>query len=107
LVLCYQSSMMSDDQLCAAFDLATLPKEHFHHREHLRVAFLYLARHGEAAGPRFCAALSRFATAHGAPGKYRKDLTLDWLARIGQRAAKARYADSEEFLERNPELLDG
>ena len=38
---------MTDDELCAAFDSATLPKEAFHHREHLRVAFIYFARHGD------------------------------------------------------------
>jgi hypothetical protein len=98
---------MSDDELCAAFDAATLPKEDFHHREHLRVAFVYLVRHGEAAPPRFCAALSHFAAAKGVPGKYRQELTLDWLARIRREAAKASYADSQEFLARNPGLLDG
>src|SRR5256885_64889 len=52
---------MTDDELCAAFDSATLPKEDCHHREHLRVAFIYFARHGEQPVPRFCAALQSFA----------------------------------------------
>src|SRR5947209_18314427 len=45
---------MTDDELCASFDSATLAKESFHHREHLRVAFLYLSRHPADAVPRFC-----------------------------------------------------
>lgn len=98
---------MSDDELSEAFDSALLPKERFHHREHLRVAFLYFARYGEAAVPRFCAALQRFATAHGVPGKYRHDLTLDYLDRIERRIRGSRYSTSEEFLRDNPELLRG
>jgi hypothetical protein len=98
---------MTDDELCAAFDAALLPKERFHHREHLRVAFLYFARHGEAAVPRFCAALQRFATAQGVPGKYRRDLTLEYLDRIERRMRGGRHSTSEEFLRDNPELLGG
>jgi hypothetical protein len=94
---------MTDDELCTAFEGATLPKEAFHHREHLRVAFIYFTRHGEAAVPRFCAALRRFATAHGVPGKYKHDLTLDYLERVRTRADG--YADSEQFLADHPELL--
>jgi N-formylglutamate deformylase len=98
---------MTDDELCAAFDSATLPKEAFHHREHLRVAFIYFARHGDMAVPRFCAALLHFATAHDVPAKYRHDLTLDYLERVRDRASGSVYADSEEFLARHPELLRG
>ena len=98
---------MTDDELCATFDSAALPKEAFHHREHLRVAFIYFARHGATAVPRFCAALLRFATAHDVPAKYRHDLTLDYLERVRTRASGSVYADSEEFLAHHPELLHG
>jgi len=53
-----------------------------------------------------CAALRRFATAHGVPGKYRHDLTLDHLDRIERRMRAGRYSTSGEFLRDNPELLD-
>jgi hypothetical protein len=96
---------MTDDELCAAFDSATLAKESFHHREHLRVAFLYLSRHPDDAVPRFCDALVRFATAHGVPGKYKRDLTLRYLERVRRGMARGRYRDSDEFLEDNPELF--
>ena len=71
------------------------------------MAFIYFARHGETAVPRFCAALRRFATAHGVPGKYRHDLTLDYLERVRTRACASGYADSEQFLSHHPELLRG
>ena len=96
---------MTDDELCAAFDSATLAKESFHHREHLRVAFVYLSRHPQDAVPRFCEALVRFATAHGVPGKYQRDLTLRYLERVRRGMARRRYRGSEEFLEDNPELF--
>jgi hypothetical protein len=35
---------LSDDELYAAFESGRLPKEAFHHREHIRAAFLYLSR---------------------------------------------------------------
>ena len=96
---------MTDDELCASFDSATLAKESFHHREHLRVAFLYLSRHPDDAVPRFCEALLRFATAHGVPGKYKQDLTLRYLERVRRGMAQGRYRSSEEFLEDHPELF--
>ena len=96
---------MTDDELCAAFDSGTLPKESFHHREHLRVAFVYLSRHPDDAVLRFCDALLRYATAHGVPGKYKEDLTLRYLERVRGRMQKARYRDSEEFLRSHPELF--
>ena len=96
---------MTDDELCAAFDSATLEKESFRHREHLRVAFVYLSRHPEDAVPRFCDALLRFATAHGVPGKYQRDLTLRYLERVRRGMSRRRYRDSEEFLADNPELF--
>jgi len=96
---------MTDDELCAAFDSATLAKESFHHREHLRIAFVYLSRHPEDAVPRFCDALLRFATAHGVPGKFQRDLTLRYLERVRRGMSRRRYRDSEEFLADNPELF--
>src|SRR5207302_4163553 len=82
-----EGSDLDDDSLCAAFDAATLPKENFRHREHLRVACIYFARHGIQAVPRFCEALKRFASANGVPQKYREDITLQQLERVRVRAA--------------------
>jgi hypothetical protein len=96
---------MTDDDLCAAFDAATLPKEEFHHREHLRVAFVYLSRHPSDGVPRFCQALLRFATVHGVPAKYKADVTLGYLDRIGRSMREGQYRDSEEFVACHPELL--
>ena len=98
---------MTDDELCAAFDSATLAKDRFHHREHLRVAFLYLSRHPDDAVPRFCEALLRFATANGVPGKYKQDLTLRYLERVRRSMDQGRYRDSEDFVGSHPGLFDG
>ncbi len=53
----------------------------FHHSDHVRVAFAYVAQMPflEAVS-RFCAALKRFAVAHGKPELYHETITgLIWF----------------------------
>jgi hypothetical protein len=80
----------------------------FAHRDHVRVAWLLLARHGFAAGEEaFAAGLRAFASAHGAPERYHETLTRFWL-RLVAHAMRARpeIADPESFVGAVPLLLD-
>ena len=71
---------MTDDDFLAAFEEGGLPKEAFHHRDHVRVAWLCLRRHGlEAGAARFVGALRRFAERHGVPGLYHETVTRAWI----------------------------
>lgn len=97
---------MNDADLLRSFEEAGLPAEAFHHREHLRVAWLYLRR--EPVGlalERFAADLRRLAGAYGKPGLYHATITWAWLLLVAERAGRSRAADSERFVDEHPELL--
>jgi hypothetical protein len=79
----------------------------FHHADHVRVAFAYVAQYPflEAVA-RFCAALKRFANAHGKPQLYHETITWAYLLLIRERQARAGCVQTwEEFAERNADLL--
>jgi hypothetical protein len=99
---------MTDDELYDAFTAATLKPGEFRHRDHVRVGFLCLRRHGDlaAAAIEFRTSLRRLATALGAPGLYHETLTWAYLILIHARTADHAYATSDEFLAANADLLD-
>ena len=79
----------------------------FHHADHVRVAFAYVAQYPflEAVA-RFSAALKRFAAAQGKPQLYHETITWAYLILIRERRARAgRVHTWEEFAERNADLL--
>jgi N-formylglutamate deformylase len=70
---------VDDEQFLSAFEAAAIPNHAFRHREHLRMAWLYVRRDGAAAGTeRICAGLQRFAAAHGVPHLHHDTLTRFW-----------------------------
>jgi hypothetical protein len=63
-----------------------LPKEAFHHRDHLTVAVAYLyAADLETAIDRMRATLQRFAGHHKVSGLYHETLTRFWLQEVNRR----------------------
>ncbi|HEY1525477.1 MAG TPA: hypothetical protein VGH51_04495 [Candidatus Angelobacter sp.] len=63
-----------------------LPKEEFHHRDHLTVVVVYLyAADLETAIDRMRATLKRFAGHHHVSGLYHETLTRFWLQQVEQR----------------------
>ena len=100
--------MVHDDaELLARFEDASLPDRAFHHREHLRVAWMQLQREGDLARAaiRFRRSLQRFAAAHGKPQLFHETLTWAYLALINERMQGGAHATSEQFLAANPPLL--
>jgi len=101
---------LDDDALYAGFLDATLTPAQFHHREHVRVAYVCLTRAGDlaAAATEFRAALRRLAAALGVAHIYHETLTWAYLLVIEQRIAAAAppYASSLELIAANPDLLD-
>jgi len=82
----------------------------FHHREHLRLAYIFLVQHGsaEAAYPAFRDALQSFLRHHGIdPAKYHATLTQAWLlAVLHFMEISAPLASADAFLGSNTVLLD-
>jgi len=79
----------------------------FHHADHVRVAFAYVAEFPMAeALAKFSAALKRFALARGKPNLYHETVTWAYLLLIGERFARAGKTQSwGEFSEQNGDLL--
>ena len=104
---------MTHDELIAAFEGGTIAPGAFGHREHVRLAWLYLRRHGRRgaerrllAGPLPLGEALHVAAA-GKPEKFNAALTLAWVARLDTAAAALPPHHSfEDLLLHHPELLD-
>lgn len=99
---------MTDAQLVDGFEDGSLPPEQFRHREHLRVAWFYLARLGRVETERRMQdGLRRFAARAGKADKYDAALTAAWVAVLADAAAALGSATGFEALAAaRPELLD-
>lgn len=100
-------SVLDDATLLREFESGTLPPSLFHHREHVRVAWLYLKRQPPlVALDHFAAGLQRFAAAQGHAGLYHETITWAYLLLIRERMEReGSGATSDEFADRNPDLL--
>lgn len=100
--------MIEDEDLLKSFEEATLPAEEFHHREHVRVAWLYLRRYDIlAALERFSFGLKRFAAAHGRKNLYHETVTWAYVFLINERIQSGGSKQGwEEFVVGNADLLD-
>src|SRR5215470_7482172 len=69
-------SPMDDDAFLQAFETGTLPNAAFHHRDHLRLTWLYLRRDGPELGAEHIVdGIRHFATIHGAANRFHVTLT--------------------------------
>ena len=98
---------MKDSEWMEAFESCTLPNDSFHHRDHVKMAFLYLQKYQPLeALDHFSSALIRFATAHGKPNLYNETITWAFLLLIRERIARTNSPQTwTEFSETNTDLL--
>jgi len=98
---------MTDQELIEQFEDGTLPNEGFHHREHVRTAFLYLTKYPVLEALQiFSRTLRRFAEARGKPQLYHQTITWAYMFLIQERMARAGSKQSwAEFARDNPDLL--
>src|SRR5688572_5584085 len=98
---------MTDITLMEGFEARTLPPGSFGHREHVRLAWLYLRRHGrQEAGRRLLEGLQAFAARAGKPGKFDGPLTLAWLDAIAAAQRETAAGTFDSLVARHPHLLD-
>ena len=72
--------MVPDDEFLRAFFGLTLPNSEFHHRDHLRLAWLAVRRHGpDAAEEAVVGGIQRFAAHHGHITLYHDTMTRFWV----------------------------
>ena len=98
----------SDEDFLRAFEDLSFPVDQFHHREHIRVAWLYLKSwDATRAAERMCAGILRFASHHGATRKYHHTLTLAWIRLVAAAFVETPEGHSfAEFLSSHAELGD-
>jgi hypothetical protein len=102
------ASAWSDEDFLRGFEDLSLPAELFHHREHIRAAWLYLkSSDASRAAERMSAGIRRFANHQGATQKYHHTLTLAWMRLVATSLVETPEDDSfEKFLAAHPELGD-
>ena len=86
----------SDEEFLAAFERLEIPKEDFHHRDHLRLAWSCL-RQAEPPGAldRVRTAICRFAEKHGVPQLYHETITRFWVEHLA--ATMRTFPDAPDF----------
>jgi hypothetical protein len=99
----------SDREFRAAFEAGALAPADFSHRAHVRLGYVHLAGSDvDTATARMRAALVAFLAHHGIPAaKYHETLTRAWILAVHHfmhRSPEAASAD--DFIDRNPLLLD-
>lgn len=98
--------MLTDDELVAGFEAATL--ESFPHADHVRLTIIYLNRFGRDDTERkLFEGLRRFAAAKGVPEKFHITMTVAWIDIVA--AARAQHPDLTDpaaLVAACPELLD-
>lgn len=99
---------MSDEELIERFENCTLAGKDFHHRDHVRVAWLYLRGNSvlETLG-KFSAGLKRFASANGKPNLYHETITWAYVFLIHERMMRnGNEYGWAKFVEANADLFD-
>jgi len=103
--------LVSDLDRClqAAFESATLDMQAFHHREHVRLAYIYLASNGvSAAANKIRTGLLNMLVQNGIDqSQYHETLTMAWMQEIKHYMfLSPDTPSSEAFIDQNPGLLD-
>lgn len=102
---------MNDEEFLAAFEAQTL--EEFHHRDHIKVAYLYLRRYPlEEAIAKVRAGLQALAVAWGAPVDnlekgYHETITQAWVRLVHVTLSDCEPTENADvFCDQQPQLIE-
>lgn len=97
---------MDDREFVTQIEACTLPPSEFGHRNHVRLAWVYLH---EAplleALPRFVTTLKRYAASLGAAAKYHETITFAFLFLIHERMQRDPLPTFDAFAAANEDLF--
>jgi hypothetical protein len=99
-----------DEVFLRRFETALVPREEWHHREHIKVAYLYLLRYSfEEAIGLMRAGIKRLNAAHGTPETptrgYHETMTQAWLRLVHVTLREhGPGRNATDFYEQHPEL---
>jgi len=96
-----------DDGFAAAFFSGRITNEDFHHRDHLRLAWVQIQRLGLASvSDVVTRAIREFATRYGSADRYNDTMTRFWLRAVGIGIRQHPDLTFHELLTAEPHLLD-
>jgi len=99
---------LNDGEFVRAFEECQLKHGTFYHADHIRLAWIYVTRHGaRAAEERLLAGIRKMANHVGAPQKFLYTTTVAWTKLVA--AAQDQSAKGKSFSEwaqLHPELLE-
>ncbi|HLW77643.1 MAG TPA: hypothetical protein VKS01_11675 [Bryobacteraceae bacterium] len=99
---------MNDNEFVRAFESCELPPEAFHHRDHIRMARIYLDRYGlDEATARFVESIRRYAVHLGKADKYHETITVAWMRILATEGDSPKLLD-KDYLKHfySPALLE-
>ena len=97
----------ADEQFLAAFEAGKVANQDFHHRDHLRLAWIQIRRLGlERASDAVAEGIRRFATHHGHADRYHETMTRFWVRAVGMGISRHPTLRHEDLLAAEPHLLD-
>ena len=97
----------NDEDFLAAFESGRIENLNFHHRDHLRLAWIQIKRLGvEQGSDAVAAAIQRFAARHGHAHLYHDTLTRFWLRAVGLGIDRHPDLSFDALILAEPHLLD-
>lgn len=103
-------AVADDEAFLARFERQAVPSAEWHHREHIRVAYLYIRRYGlEAALPRLREGIQALNKVNGIVDTltygYHETITAAWLRIVDSTIRRQGPGEhSLDFLEKQPHL---
>src|ERR1700686_600664 len=97
----------ADEQFLAAFEAGKIANQDFHHRDHLRLAWIQIRRLGPGPGADTAAgAIRQFAPPHGHAGRFPETMTRFWVRVVGMGITSHPTVSFDDLLAAEPHLLD-
>ena len=97
----------ADEQFLAAFEAGKIANQDFHHRDHLRLAWIQIRRLGvERASDTVAGAIRRFAAHHGHADRYHETMTCFWVRAVGMGVTRHPTLSFDDLVAAEPHLLD-
>ena len=106
-----QLNDMDDETLLAQFEAGTWPLDQWHHRAHIKIAYLYLSRHSLAAATKkVCSGIRAYNAAQQMPESlirgYHETMTQAWLRLVYLTICEfGPEAGADEFVDQHNQLL--
>jgi hypothetical protein len=106
------TAVLDDETFLSRFEAGTFPLEQWHHREHIKVAYLYLRAHPfELAVERMRTGIRALNAAHGVPDElargYHETMTQAWMRLVHVTLCEyGPAASADEFFALNPQLTE-